>query len=120
MSEVSGRHAAETNETDDTAATEQEAIEAEIERTREDLAATVDLLTARLDVKTRVRHRVARARAGASYRLTSLRDRATDDRGRVRGSVLAAGSAILGAAVVVGSVSWWRHSAQHSRRGLFR
>ena len=64
--------------------TSPEQIEADIERQREQLASTVDALQARLDVKSRAKHKA-----------TELRDRATDDRGRPRPPVVAAGVGVL-------------------------
>lgn len=61
-------------------------IEADIERTREDLTQTVDALTARLNVKRRVQ------------------DRLSDDRGRPAPPVLAVGAVVvlaLAAVVVI-------------------
>jgi hypothetical protein len=73
-------------------------IEADIRRQREQLAQTVDALTAKLDVKARTR-----AKAG------ELVDAATTDSGRPRPALVAAAvAAVAGVAAVV----WWR-----SRRG---
>ena len=67
-------------------------IEADIERQRDELASTVDALQARLDVKTRAKHKAE-----------DLRDRATTSSGRPRPEVL--GAAGLAVAVVVGLVA---------------
>lgn len=74
-----------------------EQIEADIARTREELAQTVDELTARFDVKTRVQERVQ-----------EVRDRATDDQGRPTPVTLAIGGAALTAVVAIVAVSIWR------------
>jgi hypothetical protein len=69
-------------------------IEADIVRQREELARTVDALSAKLDVKARAEHRIA-----------ELKDSATTDTGRPRPALLvAAGIALAGAAALV----WWR------------
>jgi hypothetical protein len=71
-----------------------EQIEADIERQREELAATVTELQSRLDVKTRAKHRAA-----------ALRDRATTDSGRPRPELLGVAAA---AVAVVGLLVWRR------------
>lgn len=71
-------------------------LEADIELRREQLAATIDALATRLDVKAQARDKVA-----------EVRNRATDDAGRPRPEVVAgAAAAVL---VLVGLV-WWRRS----------
>ena len=71
-----------------------EDIEAEIEQQREQLAETVDALTAKLDVK-------AQARAKADQ----FKDRVTTDDGQPRPEVI--GGAV-GVIVVMGLLVWWR------------
>ena len=65
---------------------EVDAIEADIERTREDLAQTVDRLTAKLDVKARVRNRVTettdRVTSQAAAQGRYLREQVTDEDGK--------------------------------------
>jgi hypothetical protein len=78
-----------------------EQIEADIARTREELAQTVDELTARLDVKTRVQE-------GVQERVQELRDRATDDQGRPTPATMAIGGAALAAVVAIVALSIWR------------
>jgi hypothetical protein len=85
----------------DDAPPEVEAIEADIERTREDLAQTVDQLAARLDVKTRVRNRMLEAKDDAALQLQGLRRRATDERGRPAPATIAILGGVLAVAVVV-------------------
>ena len=74
--------------------TSPEQIEADIERQREELAATVSQLQSRLDVKARARQRVA-----------VLRDRATTDSGSPRPELIAAAAAAL---AVAGLIVWRR------------
>jgi hypothetical protein len=70
------------------------AIEADIIRQREELARTVDALSAKFDVKARAEHRMA-----------DLKDSATTDSGRPRPAlVLTAGIAVAAAVALV----WWR------------
>lgn len=83
-----------------------DAIEADIARSREELAETVDELTARLDVRTRVKDRLRDTRARAAARAADLRERATDAEGRPTPVTIGAGGAlallgIAGAALLV-------------------
>ena len=77
-----------------------EEIEADIARTREELAATVDALTDRLDVKSRVRGKVEQTKQDAVERVHEARDRATDQDGRPTPPVIA-GAAVLVALVAL-------------------
>lgn len=71
-----------------------EQMEAEIEAQRQELADTVDQLTAKLDVKAQARATV-----------TDIRHRATTDRGRpAPGLVAAIGAVVIATAALV----WWR------------
>jgi MYXO-CTERM domain-containing protein len=72
-----------------------EVIEADIARQRDQLAATVDELQHRLDVKAQAKEKVAH-----------LKDRATTDTGRPRPEL--AGVAILAVVAVVGLALWRR------------
>lgn len=67
-----------------------EELEAEIARQRQQLAETVDELTAKLDVKAQAQHKVA-----------DLKDAATTDDGSPRPEVLAAAGSLLAMAVVL-------------------
>ena len=71
-----------------------EQIREEIERTRADLAGTVDALHAKLDVKSR-----ALARAG------QVKHRATTGAGRPRPEVLVGAAGVL---LLVAGLVWWR------------
>ena len=71
-----------------------EDIQADIERQREQLAATVEQLTHRLDVKEQARSKVA-----------DVRDRATTETGGPRPELLATTAAVLASGVLL---TWWR------------
>jgi hypothetical protein len=66
-------------------------LEADLERQRQELASTVDALQAKLDVKARARHKAEDLRVKAE----NLRARATDEQGRPRPELVAAGVAAL-------------------------
>ncbi len=85
-------------------------LEADIERTRADLADTVDKLAAKLDVKTRVRNSVADAKDNATTQLRRLQDRATDDEGRPTPATLGIGGAIAALVAVLIIIVWRRNS----------
>ena len=76
-----------------------EQIEAEIELQRAQLAGTVDELAAKLDVKSRARHKVS-----------DLKDSATNDSGSPRPEVLGAAGSLLAMAVVL---LLWRRRRAH-------
>lgn len=69
-------------------------IEAEIEHQREQLAGTIDQLTAKLDVKSQ-----------AKAKVHDLTDRATTDDGKPRAEVLAAAASLV---AMVAVLVWWR------------
>ena len=72
-----------------------EQIESDIEAQREQLAETIDALTAKLDVKSQAKAKVA-----------DVKDRATTDSGKPRPELLVGAGVLV--AVVVG-VLVWRH-----------
>ena len=80
--------------TQPTTSSDPDAIREDIERTREELAETVDALHAKLDVKTQAKERVAR-----------VKDRATTDTGRPRPEVVAG---VVGAVLLIAGLVWWR------------
>ena len=84
----------EQDATNGTAPTDPDAIRDEIERTRENLAETVDALHAKLDVKGQARARLARAK-----------ERATTDSGKPRPELVAGA---VGAVLLVVGLVWWR------------
>ena len=71
-----------------------DAISADIERTRENLAETVDALQAKLDVKAQAKAKVAHAK-----------DQATTDTGKPRPEVLIGA---VGLVLLVAGLIWWR------------
>jgi len=77
-----------------TTSSDPDAIREDIERTREELAETVDALHAKLDVKTQAKERVAR-----------VKDQATTATGRPRPEVVAG---VVGAVLLVAGLVWWR------------
>jgi hypothetical protein len=107
--------------TDYSAASPPEVVElqADIERTREELAKTVDLLTAKLDVKSRVRdqvsHTVTTTKETAAHQLQSVRDRATDSSGRPTPVALGTAGAIVSAVAAVVLVRFCLGSERHQK-----
>lgn len=95
-------------------------LRADVERTREELAETVDALGARLDIKARTRARLQATRQQAGARLETGRARAGDLVVRARASAtnqqgkptpLAFGVAAgTGAVLAAASVTIWRMS----------
>jgi hypothetical protein len=93
-------------------------LEADIERTRADLADTVDQLTAKLDVKTRVRNSVADTKENVTAQLCKLQDHATDDEGKPTTATVGIGVSALAAVVAVLVVALWRrtHTPRRPKR----
>ena len=79
-------------------ATDPAELERDVARQREQLARTVDALTYRLDVK----HRAQDALHDSAHR---LKDSVTDDSGKPRPDLLAAGAAVVAG---VALLLWWR------------
>ena len=97
-------------------------LEADIARTREDLADTVDQLTAKLHVKTRVRNRMAQAKDAATMRVQVARQQLVDVDGKPKPTTLGVGGGLLAAAAAVVLVKLWRRPARRPlrRRGRRR
>ncbi|HEX3295232.1 MAG TPA: DUF3618 domain-containing protein [Nocardioides sp.] len=95
--------------------TDHDQLQADIERTRADLAQTVDKISARLDVRARLRHRVLDARDVAAQRLRVVRRRTGDVRTKASPRI-GIGSGILAAALAVVVVTWWRSNHESRRR----
>ena len=96
--------------------TDHDQLQADIERTRADLAQTVDKISARLDVRARLRHRVLDARDVAAQRLRVVRRRAGDVRTKASPGTIGIGSGILAAALAVVVITWWRSNHESRRR----
>ena len=82
-----------------------EELEADIERQREQLATTVDQLTAKLDVKSHAQAKVADVKSQAKVKVVEVKEAATTEDGKPRPEVLAVAGAIVGAALLF---IWWR------------
>ena len=80
--------------TQPTTSKDPDAIREDIERTREELAETVDALHAKLDVKTQAKARVAR-----------VKEQVTTDTGELRPEVVAG---VVAAILLVAGLVWWR------------
>jgi len=95
------------------------ALEAEIERTREEVAETVDLLAAKLDVKGRVRDQVSHTaestKASAAHQLRSAREKATDGRGRPTPAAMSVAAGVAVGVIAVLVVRSRRASTSHRR-----
>ena len=116
--EIERTHPADTTARTDGHAdvpTDHDQLQADIERTRADLAQTVDKISARLDVRARLRHRVLDARDVAAQRLRVVRRRAGDVRTKASPRI-GIGSGILAAALAVVVVTWWRSNHESRRR----
>jgi len=123
MTDVNGRHTASTDpdkNEGDADAPEVAALQADIERTREELAQTVDQLTTKLDVKTRVRDRAVETKDRAAVQLQSLRkqaaDRVTDDDGKPTPVAMSIGGGVIAGLAAVVLVFMWRRSSRGGRR----
>jgi uncharacterized protein DUF3618 len=119
VTRAAGQHRASTNGAPDDPPAEVAAIQADIERTRADLARTVDQLAAKLDVKARVRRRLLDVRDDAAYQVRTARGLLLDERGRPTTVVVAVGSGVLVVATAAATV-WWRGRRVRRTRGWWR
>ena len=102
--------------TDPAEPSEVDALEADIARTRQDLAHTVDQLAAKLDMKTRIRNRVAETREAATAQAQTARTYLVGVDGKPRPAAMSVGGGILaGLAALVLVRLWMRPSTRHSR-----
>ena len=88
-----------------TTSNDPDVIREEIERTRDELAGTVDALQATLDVKSQAKARVARVKDQATTGVARVKDQATTDSGKPRPEVVAG---VVGAALLVAGLIRWR------------
>ena len=92
-------------------------LEADIARTREELAQTVDQLAAKLDVKTRIRNRASETKSAAAARMQSVRHHVIGVDGKPRPAALTAGGGVVAAIATMVLVRWWmRPSRRRTRR----
>lgn len=88
-------------------------IQADIEKTREQLGQTVEALSAKLDVKAQARHKVEETKAQARQKVDHTKARAVEtvhtaqEKAAQAGPALPA-AAILALAAVVGLIIWRR------------
>ena len=82
-----------------------EEIQAEIEQQREQLAETVDQLTAKLDVKANTKAKVEDVKAQTQAKVAEVRDLSTTDDGKPRPEVLGIAAAVV---IGIGVVIWLR------------
>jgi len=92
------------------------ALEADIARTRADLAHTVDQLAAKLDVKSRIRASMSGTKDDATRQLRKLRDRATDEQGKPTTVTIGIGSGVVATAAVALAIALWRRNHPSRRR----
>jgi hypothetical protein len=95
-------------------------LEADIARTREDLAETGDQLAAKLDIKSRVRERISTAMDNARSRLRLASDHLTGDGGKPTPTVISAGSGVVAALAAVILVRLWTLPSRPKARGRWR
>ncbi|MGC4112251.1 MAG: DUF3618 domain-containing protein [Nocardioides sp.] len=89
-------------------------LQADIERTRDDLAETVDRLAAKLDVKSRLRSRMSTAGADSIRQVRALRSRATELQPQASPRAVGIGAGTLAAALGIVVVVRWRRG--HTNR----
>ena len=82
-----------------------EELQVEIAKQREQLADTLDALSAKLDVKAQAQAKVDGVKAQAQAKVAEVKERATDNRGRPTPELI-----VLGATLVVVAVAlvYWR------------
>ena len=95
------------NGTEERTAKSPSELEADIEQQREELAETLDALTAKLDVKSQAQAKAHEVKASTQLKVAQTKDRATTDDGKPRPEVLAAAAVVV---VGVGVLVWWRRS----------
>lgn len=94
-------------------------LQADIERTREQLGNTVDALSEKLDVKAQTRHKMENLKAGGAAKVDAVRarsgevatkakDAATDGQGRPWAGLLAGAALAATLLAVVATVVWRR------------
>ena len=91
-------------------------LEADIARTREELAQTVDQLAAKLDVKTRIRNRVSETKDVATVQVRSMRDHLTGIDGKPAPTALSIGGGVVAAIAAVVLVRLWTRPSSTRRR----
>ncbi len=99
-----------------TSTPEMSELEADIARTREELADTVDQLTAKLDVKTRVRNRATEVKDAATVQVQSARQHLVGVDGKPRPAALGTGGGVLAATAAVILVRVWLRPSRHPSR----
>ncbi|MDN5767338.1 MAG: DUF3618 domain-containing protein [Humibacillus sp.] len=108
-----------TEQTDENTSKSVDEIETELQQTREQLAETVDALTAKLDVKARAGDQLAETKERATQALHDSadatkrvlvqgRDAATDDAGKPTVEASAVAAAVVAAVAVVVVLLWRR------------
>ena len=96
---------------------EVDALEADIARTRQDLAHTVDQLAAKLDLKTRIRNRVAETREAANAQAQTARTYLVGVDGKPRPAAMSVGGGIFAALAAVVLVRLWMRPSRRRSRG---
>lgn len=81
-------------------------IQADIDKTRQELGHTVDALAAKADVKGRAQQKAADTKDRITETAVHTREALTDDTGAVKKSIAVA--AVIAVALVVGVVVWRR------------
>lgn len=90
-------------------------LEADIARTRDELADTVDQLAAKLDVKARVRSRVSETKDAATTQLQTVRTHLVGVDGKPRPVALTVGGGVVAAIAAVVLVRLWTSPSNRRR-----